>query len=302
MSTSLKLPTNKKYNSKIKGEWIGYPHTKLIYNQIYITEKYKNILHMLPFIELGIAEINFHNKKRLFQFGIRDWNKMKFLEINKNKLDELNDYIKLYKDTSKRYTFYPITQQYTNEEKEQFSHSLFCLYDKKFNQIELFNSVKDDFTNYKSMIKILFTKIYGENIRIIYPNNKCRNLDSLHIEKCENFHPKYLSEGYCVIWTLWYLEVILKNPNLTNKQIQEKVIKNLKQGKDNNICKIAISYANFINELTKKFELKLINNKVTIIIKKTNTKHIIPKVLIMLLGLTGSVLYILKKFKIIFKK
>jgi hypothetical protein len=297
--SNLKLPTPKKYNSQIKGEWIGYPHTELIYNQIYITQKYQNILHILPFIELGIGETNFYDKKRLFQFGIRDWNKMKFLELNKTNLNELDDYIKLYKNTSKRYTFYPITQQYTNEENERFSHSLFFLYDKKFNQIELFNSVKDDFNPYKSMIKILFTKIYGKNIKIIYPNNKCRNLGSLHIEKCDKFHPNYLSEGYCVIWTLWYLEVILKNPTLTNKQIQEKVIKTLKYGKDN-ICKIAISYADFINEITKKFELKITNNKVTIIIRKTT--YIIPKVLITLLGITGAIFYILKKFSIQFKK
>lgn len=299
--SNLKLPTPKKYNSQIKGEWIGHTYKRFIFNELYIQKNYHNILHMLPFIRLNISETSFYNKKSLFQFGIADWNKEKFLEVNKNYLDELNEYIKLYKNTNKRYTFYPITQEYINEEQERFSHSLFFLYDKKFNQIELFNSVKDDFTPYKSKIKKLFTKIYGKNIKIIYPNNKCRNLTSLHIEKCENFHSNYLSEGYCVIWTLWYLEVILKNPNLTNKQIQEKVIKNLKDDKDT-ICKIAISYADFIDETTKKFELKLTNNKLTIVIKKTNIRYIIPQVLITLLGVTGAILYILKKFKIIFKK
>ena len=80
--SKLKLPTVKKYNSQIKGKWQGNPHTFLIFTKLYIQEKYKNILHVLPFIHLYIDEYEYFNKKSKFSFGIKDWNKLEAYEVN----------------------------------------------------------------------------------------------------------------------------------------------------------------------------------------------------------------------------
>jgi hypothetical protein len=294
-STSLKL-IEKSYKSDIKGEWDGSFFKKIIFTQIYLEKKYSNLLHTIPWVNIRLDTLSYHTKKDKFNVHLADWDKLYAFKINNKEINLIDKYIKLYKETDKRYTYYPISTVsfYQDKQQDYGGHSLFFLYDKKFNKVKLFDSIRTELTNFKNDIKIFFNKIYGNNIKIIYPNKSYQTISELYEIKCENKVYNYTAEGFCIIWSLWYLEMILTNTQLSFNKISHKTLK-LLNSKSDKICKIAIGYAQFIDNITKNYELVHDKNSISIILIKEKTKYQIPKILIGILGITGAILYIIKK-------
>jgi hypothetical protein len=286
------------YHSKIKGNWKGTSIKTLIFTELYLKNKYDNILHTIPFLMLQLDTVHFFgNPTKHYSLIMDNFNKNMIEIIKPNK-----DYIKsFFQKTEKRYTFYPVilTVSYNGIAQESEYHSVFFLYDKIYDKVELFNSLNDDLTPFKSDIKIFFTALYGSKIKIIYPNKKLQTIGDLYFDKCTQNDLNFTTTGFCLIWTFWYLEMILSNPKMTTAQVYQKTIKLLNTHPDI-VCKIPIGYANFINEATKELDLDFSGNTIKIIRKKDKYKYQIPKKLILLLGLAGALFYTLNQ--LLFKK
>jgi hypothetical protein len=295
-SEKLKL-VEKSYDSEIKGEWDGSSHKKMIFTELYLEKKYSSLLHTVPWLNLRFEEINDTRKSDYeYKIHIQDWNKGIMYQIDrKMSSNDIKSFIKLYQNTNKRYTYYPIsTVDILNGEEEQGGHSLFCLYDKKYNQIELFDSVREDLRGFEKDYIYFFTKVYGKDVKITFPDYKIPTISEVYLKKCSKKMYNYTAYGFCIVWTVWYLEIILNNTNLNFKQINTKTIKELSKRNDK-VCKIPVGYAHFIDNTTKNYELGWERGFLKIVSKRTKTKYIIPKVLIGLLGITGAILFVFNR-------
>ena len=285
----------KPYDKKLKGFWNGFLNTQFLFTELYINKHYSKLLHYLPYLELNIV----HNTDiNTYNFNIIDYN-IPMSYNKKNNKKEFEYYIKLYKNTDKRFTYFPIDQKITAFDQIERSHAIFFIYDKLLNQLELFDPNADNFHYYKNFFKKFFTKIYGKKIKIIYPDLHCPFFGELHLEKCNDKKYKFKSDGFCVAWNLWYLELRLKNEKLTRNEVITKALNLLK--KDNRICKLIRGYSHFIQDITNNFEI-LFKNGIYIISIKKKTNYIIPKILITLLGVSGAILFIIKKMNLFNKQ
>ena len=60
--------------------------------------------------------------------------------------------------------------------------------------------------------------------------------------------------GYCIIFTLWYLELRLKNAKISKSQIDSKIISYFEKAPEK-FCELIISYTDFVNETIKDYAL-----------------------------------------------
>jgi len=283
----------KKYDSKLSGEWIGFPIMSLIFTNLYINKHYSKLVHYLPYIELYV----FYDKKNKSKLGIIDFSLEPSIVYNFNKDKKIfENYYKLFKDTDKRFTYFPVNQC-LGKESNAGCHLFFFIYDKLYNEVELFDSIPQGYN--EMLFNNFFKKIYGKNIKILYPRIFEKSLCEIQYLNCKNFNDKFKSEGYCVVAALWRLELILKNQNLSRRKIQIKALKLLENG-GTRICKLIIGYAQFIQKINKN--IKITESKETGDLKITTTNkkvYIIPNNLIVLLGVSGAFIYIIKKLKLI---
>lgn len=242
----------KTFNSKKEGEYIGYTHKKYIYTQLYIEKLYGEHLHYKKFCNITFLFIDEYGDYKNLIEGFYDAD----IPTYYSPLTEIPDKIILfYKKTNKRFTLYPIHITDTNRSP---GHVFFILYDKKYNKIEVFdnNNYIDIIIQYKYFVlefKKFFKRIYGNNVKFNFKNYGCI-LSNYELIYCKTNEYLYKSDGYCSIWFLWFLEVRLKNRQLTVKQIVTKIKKILE--KDNTkICKILIGYAQFVDKFTSKYKV-----------------------------------------------
>lgn len=205
----------------------------------------------------------------------------------------------MFKNTDKRYTFFPLGVYEGYDRATIISgHSVFFIYDKKIHTIYLIDSAKDEYLHYQKNITYFFETIYSKSVKIVYYIDcGCYGLQKTHIIKCEKSEElgyyNYTSPGYCIIWTLWFLEMILTHPKLSIEDLQLKTVKFLKRKKDL-ICKIAISYAQYIEKITDKYELHLTKNQLKIREKNTNKEpYVITKKVLKVLGIS-SLIFLLR--------
>lgn len=158
-------------------------------------------------------------------------------------------------------------------------HQNMVIYDSKLNELELFDPfgdfIKDWFISsyqydaykkYLSCVKHTFEDILHSKFKFyepgsIFPKNK--NFQNMEIEFC----PKHLFTtntelGFCVVWSLWYAETRIKNPDIPRKELIknhitsfEQSIKDIKnhESKIKNlpICKTIRDYTLFLIQLDK---------------------------------------------------
>jgi len=143
----------KPFNSELKGDWIGKFNIKFLFLELYINKYYQKLFHYLPFINLYIKQTKvkstiFPFVKDLYDFNIIDFNKDILYNQKKDK-KEFENYYKLFRNTDKRFTYFPITEQSLSiSGRISTSHAIFFIYDKLLHQIELFDSNADNFYHY----------------------------------------------------------------------------------------------------------------------------------------------------------
>jgi hypothetical protein len=219
--------------------------------QYYIEKKYSKLIHTIPFVD-----ILFKKADNLGSLILQDRYNYKRIFITTPKNTKINskikNYIDIYKNTTKRYTFYPITSFTAFNRNENDKHSLFIIYDKKFNQIELFDSGYDNLEPFKSQVKLFFKEIYGNEITLIYQDHTKTSIGEIFSKNCDDKKNNYTStSGFCVIFTLWQLETILQNSKFKLEQIRIKIYKMLNKL---NICSIIFGYSQFVDNFVIDYE------------------------------------------------
>jgi hypothetical protein len=250
----------KKFDPELEGEWGGRLRDNNIFMNTYIKEKFGDELHFLPFVSVMLAPLNLISPDS--KLIIADYNS----KIGYHKKEpEFNKYIEDFRSTRKRFTFFPISLRSLDEP----GHAASILYDKVSNEVEIFDSIEESFIPYKKGLKEFFQEIYGKQVKIIYLT-KCSLFGKFSLEKCFDEDYVYNSEGFCVIWVLWYLELRLKNRDLDRKLTINLAIKKLKKS-TTRVCKLLRGYAQFVDSEISKYDL--IEKKGELIIKpKTKSR------------------------------
>jgi hypothetical protein len=293
---SKKVDLNSKpFDSKIVGNWDGSFNKQLIFTEFYIEKKYSKYLHFLKYVNIELNNKEQENISPIFEFDLTNYNTGEYIQTEKltGKEELIEKYSKLYKNTNKRFTYFPISVFYYNKLDNKFDgHSLIALYDKKINEVEIFDSTPSEIKPYKQNLKIFFKTIYGNKVSIIFPGT-FGYLTDITQSNCRDRNYKYNSRGFCVIWSLWYLELRLNNLELSREQVTIKAMKMLRKG-DEKVCKLIRGYAQFIDKISKDYIL-VKNDKYWILRIKKKTNYLIPKILITTLGLAGAVAFLIKK-------
>lgn len=288
----------KQFDPRKEGFYQGTSFKQDAFMQLYINKLYGDQLHYIQFREIVILFTK--------EYGNYDFIEHPFLwDINKQTANYLNEvpeeYIQEYRKTNKRFTLYPIS---LNDIKNTDGHVLYMLYDKKFNQIEVFDNtynINVILTKKHMFFTNFFKKIYGA-VKFHYQNYGCI-LSQYELNFCKSEKYLYKSAGYCVIWFLWFLELRLKNRSLTSKQIVNKIKEKL-QIKPEILCEILIGYAQFVDKLTNDYKL-IIDNKINRISLKSSVKQRkrrITGIIAGLITLLSSAFLLQIKFNYFFKK
>jgi hypothetical protein len=305
MSKTISL-LQKDYNSKVIGEWYGTVENEMLFMELYIIKKYSHLFHYLPFVNIVLQEELEYNPSRYF-LGVSDYNNKfgKGFDFTYDKFDkkDYEKYFDLYRNTKKRFTLFNVGNNTIYKDGSRDGHSLIIIYDKKFNELEIFDSAKQSLRHYKPLIKIFFEEIYGKELKIIYPFFPTP-FGVLGYKKCKDF--KFTSDGFCTVWSLWYIEYRLKNPNKSRQQLIENAIEKFNKG--DTICRVIRGYSIFIQNTIKNYHLDVDYKRgfVLVVKDKSKTKSnkklkiVVPAVLISALGIGAAVFYIIKKLK--FKK
>jgi hypothetical protein len=237
----------KPFDPKLSGEWIGKETFQQIFLATYIQEKFKDKFHFLPSIYISIF---YSPSEDDVVFEIYDKGAdNQYLESP----GSIEPYIKKFRDTKKRFTFFSITEHtYSYEDQGFIGHALSALYDKKTNKVEIFDSIGSNLKPFKKSFKDFFVKIYGKNVKIVYIANRCVAFGKLASE-CDETLYKYKSEGFCVIWVFWFLELRLSNPEIPKEKLIEKALKRLE--KTDKVCSFLRGYAQFVDHIVSKYSI-----------------------------------------------
>jgi hypothetical protein len=253
----------KGFDPNLRGEWKAPWEIEHLFLNTYIQEKFKDILHIVPFTIFTL----FYDIPSSTPY-------MKLIDLKKNiqfirNRDSYEFYLKKYRDTHKRFTFYPITIHELNEHGFGYTgHAVSALYDKETNKVEIFDSIGSNFSNFKKIVKDLFIEIYRPKVKIIYMVDRCIAFGKLEYEKCKPLRFNYTSEGFCSIWVAWFLELRLSNPNIPKEKLIEKAIKRLKNG--NKVCELLRGYAQFVDKVFSRYSIEKTSS--SLIIKAKETK------------------------------
>jgi hypothetical protein len=257
----------KPFDSKLSGEWAATADKEEIFANTYIQKKFKDSLYTQPFV---FFKIFYDIELQKTVFLLLDSSKITILDLEQ---DNSDIYLKKYRETTKRFTFFPVSITELSETGDEvLYHSISALYDKKFNKVEIFDSIGSNFKDFKKSFKKLFSEIYGTGVKTVYLVDRCAAFGKLEYERCDKSLYKYKSEGFCAIWTFWFLELRLANPNVPKEKLIEKALKRLKN-KDK-VCELLRGYAQFVDNIVSKYSIVrtsknlVIKPKETVFVKK----------------------------------
>jgi len=126
-----------------------------------------------------------------------------------------------------------ITTKLTLITDDNVSHANILIYDKKNNILERFepygyyimldNDALDD------KIYEYFKYIYNKNITYVKPKDYLNKIKFQTLSNDMNINVKKFNDpyGYCLAWTLWYLEMRLLNPEVSSQNIVTESYKNI---------------------------------------------------------------------------
>lgn len=302
----------KKFFSKQKGIWLARPEYEYEFIGQYF-KKYNKILHTVPEFNVDLLRlINSYDDDQVTKSNAKlvyDDSYAGFLNKDIDRIDAYNKdnintpnlekYIKPFKNTKKRFTLFTTRTAYRIDNQWYSAHSLAIIYDKKYHELDIFNVNPDNINEFKEITSLLFKRIYGKSLKIVFPDQEAPfyNLFSTCQKRKNGLSYEFSSDGFCVPATLWYFELRLSNPKLTRTEIYKKIIKNVKD--QYHLCDIYLGYAQFIQRTINKYDYKIDDKTKTLTIKdkKTNKTVIVSLILAGLLGFLGLVAYGIKKLK-----
>jgi hypothetical protein len=257
----------KPFDPDLVGVWTGEYDLEHIFYLTYIKKNFRKQLHFLPFVDLVLFDDDFgtdilslydHNSGDSFFPGD----------------SRIKKYVTLYKNTKKRFTYFPITIAFYKKnifgsiKRIGHGHGVSAIYDKKTNEVEFFDSNPFNVKKHDLRISLFFKQIYGKDIKVVYLD-RCFSFSGINFYRCNLMPYKYISKGFCVIWVLWYLELRLKNRELSREQVIDKAENILKNGTPEDgtrVCELLRGYAQFVNKTVDKY----------IVVRKKGKNTLVP--------------------------
>jgi hypothetical protein len=137
-------------------------------------------------------------------------------------------------------------------------HANGILYDKQTKILERFEPYgtlhiyDGDLLNQK--ILDIFQQLVPEKIQFITPNDYLQDIGFQTVSNDSALHVKKLGdpEGYCLAWTLWYLEIRMLNPDIHPKILIKKVFDKIINQK--NKSNDELSFINFIRDYSHNLD------------------------------------------------
>jgi len=178
-------------------------------------------------------------------------------EQNKEIAEQLSRCIKL----NNKIIIIPLTLYKLNSA----NHKALLIYREKDNVIEYFepylasNRTKDFNTLVKAQLQLFVYNVSAFIKRqLIFKNSNelCLHINGL--QEIEESIPRLPNDpgGYCTIWSLFFAELVLSNPNLTTEEILNIIFDKLNKNKNDSaifLRKIARGYVNLINDKINKY-------------------------------------------------
>jgi len=295
----------KTFDPEYSGNWSGMSDKTNIFLNVYIKEKYKKELFFLDYFTLVASYSEGEYPHSVFTADLKELDENKYHFITKKTIkEELLPYINAYKNSKKRFHFFDISMMIRDKPTNQIKfHSASAIYDSSSNQVDFFNLLVGDFNvkAYNEKFKIFFRSIYGEQVKLKY-SNTCLLLGQTELRNfCEEDYyknSKFYIGGNCVIWTLWFLDMRLKNKHLTHQEVLKKSLKLFTETPEL-VCEVIKNYGIFADKIMKKYDLVVDkkNKTVNIIYKETVENNRILKMIFGSLTMVMALRIIYKKFK-----
>lgn len=238
------------YNPNYKEKWIGDSGLALLFLREYLITKYKNACT----IENPIRSIGF-----LYGFNTMNVYEKNNTYLEYTDFDEICKFFKKLFDKCK-YDFFilPFGIQ-IDANSPNIDHDNILIFNKKKNIVEHYEphgTLNHNENEYKNFKKI-FTKL---GITYYSPFITCPKLGPQTIEeKCEKL-TRIESEGFCILWNLWLIDLRMNNPNVNSQTLIKNSIDKLIDNNIANICVFISTYCQFVLEFSKKYNLILDNN------------------------------------------
>jgi hypothetical protein len=262
----------KPFNPKFKGKGGFTAYDEYIYLELYLKKKYAKNLYSIPFTDLVLTnELSAVDKKTRFIIVVESG--LFFIPDEDKKEPIFIEFINKIKNVKKRFTYYNSTQHFTFK-NEVISHSSAFIYDSKTNTIDHFDSIPNHLVEkYQKKYINFFKMVYGNGVVINFSRDRsCTYFGRLYYQKCsenvKNGKYVYTTKGFCGVWTMWYLEYRLANPDFSPDELIKEALKVFGKPGDK-ICKFIRGYAKFYTETIEKFD---------IIKDSSNNKRIIEKI------------------------
>ena len=241
-----------------------------------------------------------------------------YSEKNESRFKEYSD---TFKKSKKRFHYFdiyvevPINKKY--DDKEISGHSISAIYDSDTKTIDFFDTNSDTFTltmKFKSLFEDFFKEIYDKGMKINY-SPECLKLGKLfagYYDNCD-FHkevlfPDFEVGGACLMWTLWFLELRLRNSTFTRKEIIDLVYKKGKEDfyGEEDLCDIIYGYGLFVHNIVNDYDVK-VKDKDIVVLRKNKplinfkNKKVLQQV-IMVTSVAMTIFAMGKFIKKIYKK
>ena len=216
----------------------------------------------------------------LLGFKINDVNDTK---PRKEIIEALGEKLKECKNEGQKIIISYMTFNFVINDKSG-SHANLLIYRPLQNEVERFEPHGQYFTYYgyevnnklNSQLKNLFENElnkYIGNVKYIPPNEICPNIKGF--QYLEGLIKKENENGFCAIWSLFFMDLLLNNPNTSSKDIMEEALK-ISNDDPQYLSEIIKGYVveinNLLNRLFEGEEPELIPNLFNI----NNPKRDIP--------------------------
>ncbi|HEY9702378.1 MAG TPA: hypothetical protein V6C58_08025 [Allocoleopsis sp.] len=237
------------YDSNYIGKWMGERYKEAIFTDIYLQDRYSNDFHYLKYVQLWIISDS-RKDNHFLLYDVMKRNKNDRMLNLENDDKRVVKYMNKYKNTYKRFTYFPLVIY-----SKKGNHFVSFLYDRKENTLERYDSSVIQSSRWMNIkIKNFFKKIYGD-LRFIF-DSKCQYFTIKEIEFCSEYikYQRYYSKGFCIVWSLWLIELRLKNKHLDRNTILLNAKKIFNRDPEK-LCKIIRGYGQFIDSLIKKYKI-----------------------------------------------
>jgi ankyrin repeat protein len=217
----------------------------LFFGLMYLNKKFKNIATMLNILNYEKDILYYNGKPSIKNFQLL-WKNYKLINV----FDNLGDKIKFFMDNN--YDYFIITlgiEIYKNDiYNGHMNIILIDLKKKTVEKYEPYNKQQFFFLYDEALLHLELNKLFNSmnlNLTYIYPKQThMMGLQLLEIQNNDIFI-EYDKSGYCMIWSLFWVQNKLLHPSINSQKLNELIIIEA-SNKTINMKQLIIWYSNLI--------------------------------------------------------